>query len=121
MVRSQKALLQDILQAIHEIKEFSAGADERLNALKRLNYHALLYSLLKITEAVRHLPDDLKQRRPDMIWRDIERTGNLLRHNYFRIDRTIVADIVRNDLPALLQAVATFWRDLGYGDLPKLD
>lgn len=49
------------------------------------------------------------------------RTGNLLRHNYFRIDRSIIADIVRNDLPALEYAVQSFWRDLGLGDPPEFD
>jgi len=29
--------------------------------------------------------------------------------------------IVASDLPALKSAIETFWRDLGYGDLPKLE
>jgi uncharacterized protein with HEPN domain len=100
---------------------FVFGADPALQTLSLRDYNALLYSLLKITEAVRHLPDELKDTRPDFPWRDIARTGNLLRHNYFRIDRGIIADIVSNDLPALEQAVEGFWHDLGYGNLPKFN
>jgi uncharacterized protein with HEPN domain len=121
VTRTLKASLQDILQFIQDIDEYRAGADPGFHTLKRMNYDALLYSLLKITEAVRQIPDDIRAKRPDLVWRDIERTGNLLRHRYFRVERSIIADIVHNDLPALKYAVERFWRDLGYGDLPKLD
>lgn len=121
MGRSNKAWLQDILEAISEIRHFITGSDPSLRTLRRLNYNAVLFSLVKITEAVRQLPEALKDSRPDLPWKDIARTGNLLRHNYFRIDRSIIADIVQNDLPALEQAVLKLWRDLGYGDLPKFD
>lgn len=109
------------MEAISDVRRYVAGADEGLNSLARLNYDAALHSILKITEAVRHLPEQLKAKRPDLSWSDIVRTGNLLRHNYFRIDRSIIADIVRNDLPALEYAVQSFWRDLGLGDPPEFD
>jgi len=86
-----------------------------------LNYNAVLYSLLKVTEAVRNLPDELKQKQPDLPWADMVRTGNRLRHNYFRIDRMIIADIVHYDLLTLERAVQTLWQDLGLGDLPEFD
>ncbi|MCW5773772.1 MAG: DUF86 domain-containing protein [Rhodospirillaceae bacterium] len=80
-----------------------------------------MYSLLKITEAVGNLPDELTSDRPDISWRDIARFGNLLRHQYFRIDTSTVDDIVANDLPALKAATEAFWRRLDLGDLPTFD
>jgi uncharacterized protein with HEPN domain len=121
VARSSKAWLYDILEATAEIRGFVGGFPPTLDDVPPLNYNAILFSLLKITEAVRHLSDEIKKERPDLPWRDIALTGNHLRHNYFRIKRSIVADIVQNDLPALENAVKGFWRDLGYGDLPKLD
>jgi uncharacterized protein with HEPN domain len=109
------------LEAISDIRRYTAGADEGLTSLARVNYDAALFAILKITEAVRNLPEELKAKRPDMSWSDMVRTGNLLRHNYFRIDRGIIADIVRNDLPALEFAAQSFWRDLGLGEVPEFD
>jgi uncharacterized protein with HEPN domain len=37
-----------------------------------------------ISEASRHIPDDLKELAPDIPWRQIAAIGNLLRHEYQR-------------------------------------
>lgn len=113
-----RAALRDILEAIDEIGQV-AGTNAKVTDVGRLQFNALLYSLLKISEAVRHLPHGPKSQRPDLSWDEIARTGNRLRHHYFRVNPTIIADIVGNDLPALKYAIETFRRDLGYGDLPQ--
>ena len=35
-----------------------------------------------ISEASRHLPDDVKNRHPEIPWREIAGIGNVLRHDY---------------------------------------
>jgi uncharacterized protein with HEPN domain len=43
-----------------------------------------------ISEASRHIPEDLKERHPHIYWREIAAIGNLLRHEYGRIDDRIM-------------------------------
>jgi uncharacterized protein with HEPN domain len=114
--RRPRPALRDILEAIHEIREITAVGTP-IPQLGKIPLNALL----KISEAVRHLPDELKATRPDMGWSEIGRLGNRLRHDYFRVDLAIISSIVAGDVPALQHTIETFWRDLGYGDLPKLD
>jgi len=54
-------------------------------AMKRAVEHALLI----IAEAAKHIPDDLKARRPEVPWKRIHGLGNMLRHEYRRIDSDI--------------------------------
>lgn len=117
MPASAKAALTDILDAIRRIEQYVAEVDPALINLPRMNYDAVLFSVLLVSEATRQLPDELKARRPDLPWRDIATTGNNIRHRYFKIDRKVIAEIVRRDLPALRHAIVGFWNELDLGPL----
>jgi uncharacterized protein with HEPN domain len=54
-----------------------------------------------ISEASRRLPDDLKERRPEIPWPKVAGIGNVLRHDYDDIAAEIIWALVRDDLPAL--------------------
>ena len=54
-----------------------------------------------ISEASRHLPDDVKSRHPDIPWRKVAGIGNILRHDYESIAAPVLWAVVQNDLPPL--------------------
>ncbi len=54
-----------------------------------------------ISEASRHLPDDVKARHPGIPWRKVAGIGNILRHDYETIAAPVLWAVVRNDLPSL--------------------
>jgi len=56
-------------------------------------------------EGVRRLPDDLKQRRADIPWKDIAGTRDHLIHGYDIIDHRILWDAVQIDIPRLIEAI----------------
>ena len=62
---------------------------------------ALERGLEIISEASRHLPDDLKDRHPHIPWRKVAGIGNVLRHDYERIAPAILWKLMRDDLPVL--------------------
>jgi uncharacterized protein with HEPN domain len=57
-----------------------------------------------ITEASRHLPQAMKNRHPDIPWTKAAGIGNVLRHGYEGVAAFILWKLVREDLPALVQA-----------------
>ncbi len=69
--------------------------------MKRAVEHALLI----IAEAAKHIPDDLKEKRPEVPWKRIHGLGNLLRHEYRRIDSDILWSVVTEYLADLDKAV----------------
>jgi uncharacterized protein with HEPN domain len=57
-----------------------------------------------ISEASRHLPDELKARHPNIPWRKIAGIGNVLRHDYESASAPVIWKLVVEDLPILEQA-----------------
>lgn len=55
----------------------------------------------RISEASRSIPDAIKANYPHEPWRDIATIGNVLRHNYDRVDRCILWAVIITDLPSL--------------------
>ena len=61
--------------------------------------------LQRITEAIIQLGEaQLAEVGLDLPWADIRSLGNRLRHEYRRIDRRVIFDIARKDVPALCDA-----------------
>jgi uncharacterized protein with HEPN domain len=60
-----------------------------------------------ISEASRHLSDDLKARNPGIPWQKVAGIGNVLRHNYESIAAPVLWKLVQVDLPMLERACRT--------------
>jgi uncharacterized protein with HEPN domain len=58
-----------------------------------------------ISEASRHLPDDMKTSESQIPWRQIADIGNVLRHAYDRVDFRFLWALMEQDLPPLAEAV----------------
>lgn len=66
-----------------------------------------------ISEASRHIPDEMKERETQIAWRRMADLGNWLRHAYHRIDADILWGIAKNDLDALKAFVERVVREAG--------
>lgn len=58
-----------------------------------------------ISEASRAIPDERKAGYPDVPWSQIAGIGNVLRHEYHRVEPVIVWNITQTHLPVLAVAV----------------
>jgi uncharacterized protein with HEPN domain len=56
-----------------------------------------------ISEASRHLPDEFKNRHPEIPWRKVAGIGNILRHDYESIAAPLMWKLAREDLQSLGQ------------------
>jgi uncharacterized protein with HEPN domain len=54
-----------------------------------------------ISEASRHLTDEMKARHPEIPWQKVAAIGNVLRHNYEKIAAPVIWKLAQTDLPAL--------------------
>lgn len=111
MPRDYKVFLQDVLEAIANVAEFvGAMSLEQFKADKK-TLHAVVRNLEVIGEAVKGVPPEARQLRPEVPWQRIAGLRDILIHHYFEIDVDIVWDIVRNKLPELKQHLQAMLSD----------
>ena len=68
------------------------------------HYSAVIREFEIIGEAVGKLPNEIKQKHPDVECQNIKDFRNLLTHEYFGVDLEIVWRVIHDDLPRLLQS-----------------
>lgn len=78
--------LHDIVDAIEQIDLMLQGKTLSELSDNRVLRAAFERFLEIISEAARHLPDQLKNSQPEISWRRIADLGNHLRHAYHRTD-----------------------------------
>lgn len=104
--RSLELYLTDILEAGQAIQSYVADVDLGDFKLDRMRQSAVIREFAIIGEAVGKLPDSLKFRAPQIAWQDIKDFRNLLIHEYFGVDLDIIWQVIKDELPPLLEKVA---------------
>ena len=99
--RSARPRLQDILDNIAIVKCAIAGRDLASFAGDPVLRLAVERAIEIISEAVRHIPEEQRNKHPETPWRNIMAIGNKLRHEYRRIDPDIIWEIAQQHLEEL--------------------
>lgn len=103
-MKDDRVYLGHILEAIQDIQRYAGAGREGFMA-DRMRQDALIRKLEVIGEAVKHMSDTAKQRRPDIPWRRIAGMRDRLTHDYFGVDLVLVWVAVERELPKLKTAV----------------
>lgn len=103
MSRDKDALL-DILERI-ELIEKHGPRDERMLAEDVVVQTATLHWLEIIGEAARRVSDELKAAHPEVAWRGIIATRNVVAHGYDQVRLDIVWEVIQEELPTLRKQV----------------
>jgi uncharacterized protein with HEPN domain len=97
--------LQDVVENADWIDEYLAGFDLDRFLTDRKTTDAVERCLERIAEAIVQLGvSDAETAGITLPWHDVRSLGNRLRHEYRRINRKIIYDTARDDIPALRDA-----------------
>jgi uncharacterized protein with HEPN domain len=101
MPRDFRLYLDDIMDAVHQIRTYLADLDEEAFTKDRKTQDAVVRNLEIIGEAAGNLPEPLLKTSPEIDWRKIKGLRNILIHEYFGINLPIIWDVVQNKLGPL--------------------
>jgi uncharacterized protein with HEPN domain len=87
--RNPLLFLTDIAEAIAKIESYTQSGKQNFFENETIQ-DATLFRLQTIGEAVNQLPEELKERYPDIRWKDIVGFRNILAHRYWRVDLNLV-------------------------------
>lgn len=105
MSRSTKNYLRHIDDEIQYLKKVTENLSFEAFINDETLKRAVVRSLEIIGEAVKQIPEPVRQFHPDIPWRAISRMRDRLIHHYFGIDYDIVWDVIENHLNPLDEAV----------------
>ena len=102
--RDFRLYLADIIESGTAVQEYIQGYSFQDFSHDRKTYSAVIREFGIIGEAVGKLPEKIKQQRAEVEWQDIKDFRNLLIHEYFGVDLEIIWQVIKNNLPQLLEA-----------------
>ena len=111
MSRDYKAYLKDILDSILKIQKYTEGISFNKFSSDELIQDGVVRNLEIIGEAVKNIPDDVKNEHLDLDWKKIAGLRDILVHAYFGIDVEIVWDIVKHKVPDLKQQILKMYNE----------
>jgi uncharacterized protein with HEPN domain len=112
MPRDCRIYLEDILDAVHKVRSYTAGLSKAAFIQDDKTFDAVVRNLEIIGEAAKSVPTLFAPMR--RAWNGKRSRGSeILIHEYFGIDGEIVWDIVQHKLPSLETAVQRLLSDLG--------
>ena len=99
--RDLRLYLQDILDSITKIEEYTNGASEDSFLQNTQIQDAVIRRLAIMGEAVKHIPKRLRDQYPEVPWRQIAGARDVLVHDYAGVTMGDIWKIIREDLPTL--------------------
>lgn len=106
MKRDYKLLLQDIIKACEYIQEFveDIDFDQFLNDEKTLS--AVIQKFEIVGEAAKNVPEFIKEKYPNVAWKDMAGMRDRLIHSYFGVDYLLVWDTIKSDIPKIISLIS---------------
>lgn len=105
MKRNISLFIEDIINSIKNIEEFSKGLNKERFFKDNLRQSAIIRQLEIIGEAVKNIPYSFKEKHHRIPWKDIAGLRDVLSHAYFGVHIERVWNIIKNDLPKLKEEI----------------
>lgn len=110
--RDYRDSLSDVSNAIRDIDVFVKDMDFKSFTKNREKVYAVVYCLQVIGEAVKSVPEEIREEYQEIPWRKIAAMRDRLIHGYFAVDFERVWETIKRDLPPLKETVTKILEEM---------
>lgn len=100
-MRREELYVADLVDNARAVREYLDGVSRERWDVDRMLRDAVLYRMLLLGEIASALPDELRDRYPDVAWRQIRAFRNLAVHQYIGVDWAVVWKIAQEEPPVV--------------------
>lgn len=104
--------LSDVIEAINKIERYIDNLDYNSFEKNELVIDAVIRNLEVIGEASKNVPKNIREEYSDLPWKRIIGLRNIAIHSYFKIDLTIIWNIITKNIPQTKTKILKIKEDL---------
>jgi uncharacterized protein with HEPN domain len=97
--RDDIILLQDIIEAIENIDEYTLGLTLQDFLYDRKTKDAVARNFMIVGEAIARMSSEFKSLHSEIEWKELKDFRNVLIHSYEIIDYSVVWDNIKEEMP----------------------
>ena len=107
MRKDTKIFLEHILESIELIEEYTADKTKEEFLTSQQLQDAVIKRIEIIGEAVKNIPNDIREKYTDIPWKDIVGMRDILIHQYFGVDLDLAWKVVKENIPELKKQISS--------------
>lgn len=111
-MRNHRLYLKDIFEAIVAVQSFIEGMDFNVFVEDDKTTSAVVRKLQIIGEAAKNVPETIRQKYPQVPWRNMAGMRDRIIHAYFAVDYVVVWDTLKVDIPQLQPIIQQILEDM---------
>lgn len=112
MKKDPRIFIEHILESISSIEEYTEGKTKGDFLRSRMIQDAVIRRIEVMGEAVKNIPDEIKDKYADVPWRRIAGMRDILIHGYFGVDLELTWKVVEEDIADLKKKMLKVKEDL---------
>jgi uncharacterized protein with HEPN domain len=101
-----------MLEAARKVIRFTADRQLESFVADEMAYDATLRNLEVLGEAAKSIPEEVRQRHPEVDWRGLAGLRDVVSHAYFALDDPTLWKIVHIDIPRVIELLESIEREL---------